>query len=66
MTPAAVADHVARLVAAAPAYARPARCLVVPESYLRRRGLLTGNGRPRRALIEQAFAPRPQRVAAET
>jgi len=60
MTRADLEDHVARLVASAPAYARPARCLVVPEADLRRRGLLTGNGRPRRTMIKEAFASRRQ------
>lgn len=56
LTPRALAAHVAALVASAPAYARPARCLVVPDAELRRQGLLTDNGRPRRAAIERTFA----------
>lgn len=52
--------HVAHLVAAAPAYARPARCLVLPEAECRQSGLLTGNGRPRRRAIQAALALREE------
>jgi long-subunit acyl-CoA synthetase (AMP-forming) len=59
ISPGALRHHVAGLVAAAPAYARPVRCLVAAEADLRRRGLLTDNGHPRRDAIAQVFAPEP-------
>lgn len=51
-----LARHVADLVAAAPAYARPTRCTVLPEAECVRNGWLTGNGRLRRHAIAAAFA----------
>jgi len=51
-----LARHVAALAAAAPAYARPARCVVLAEEDCRQRGWLSGNGRPRRHVIAAAFA----------
>jgi long-chain acyl-CoA synthetase len=42
---------ISSLLAAAPAYARPARSFVVPFADAAAAGLVTGNGRPRRAAI---------------
>lgn len=45
------------LAAAAPAYARPHRLLVLAPGALAEAGLLTGNGRPRRRAIADRYAP---------
>jgi len=51
-----LAQHVADLASAAPAYAIPKRCIVLSEAECREREFLTGNGRLRRDAIDAAFA----------
>lgn len=49
-------DRVARLCAAAPDYARPRAYLLLEEEELRRHGLLTANGWPRRTALGALLA----------
>jgi long-subunit acyl-CoA synthetase (AMP-forming) len=52
-----LAQLVEHLTWAAPDYARPAHVLLVPELEMRRAGLITVNGQPRRDAIANHFAP---------